>query len=355
MIRMRLLAVAAVLVLVGLIASHAVAGPKWELGEDSWMKLSFLGQVHYSHTDDAIDKDDIFLRRGRFILAGQVTDGILFFVETDNDNAGKRGADVSTDIQDAFADIRIWGDHWVEAGLVLLPFSFESKSSAASLLGIDYNAETVKFVNHFVWRDYGAELHGNFGKWVAYRVGVFDGYDPYGTATHESNPDADFRYTGHVALNLLGDVETGWFYSQSRLGSGNYVSVGAGYDRQAKATRTTVDDPADVKEQDSEAWVIDFQSGLLCGPVSLTVNGAYYDWDNSAFVGNTAFVEGGALAYDTMLTGKYSLQDADGADAVEDYTAGLHHFVKGHNARAGIEYRWGDSPDSILFGLQFLL
>jgi hypothetical protein len=56
-----------------------------------------------------------------------------------------------------------------------------------------------------------------------------------------------------------------------------------------------------------------------------------------------------------MLTLKYSLQDPDGKDNIEDYTAGLHYFLKGHNARAGVEYRWGDSPTTVLMGLQFLL
>jgi hypothetical protein len=89
----------------------------------------------------------------------------MFFVETDNDNAGKAGgASVSTDIQDAFMDVRLVDKDmvkaWLSGGLILLPFSFENKASAASLLGIDYNAETIKFSNHFVWRDYGAEVHG---------------------------------------------------------------------------------------------------------------------------------------------------------------------------------------------------
>lgn len=334
------------------IATVSYAGPKWELDSQgkSWMKLSFLGQGHYSYTPDSEPEFDAYLRRARFILAGQVTDGVRFFVETDNDNAGKHGAsDSSTDIQDAFIDVRLGkSSHWVEGGLILLPFSFENRSSAASLLGIDYNANAIKFVNHFVWRDYGAELHGNFGPRFSYCAGVFDGYD---SEDNNKNPDAQPRYTGHAAFNLIGEAETAWFYTQDRKKSVNYLSLGAGADMQDNATVSATSTNA----QDSTAWVLDVQSGFDLGTGFLTINGAYYDWDNVSFEGNTAFVESGLQVGSAMATVKYVLQDPSEGDDVEDYTAGLHYFIKGHNARAGLEHRWGDNEDLTLLGFQFLL
>lgn len=344
-------------------AAPAVAGPKWDVGEDGWMQLSFLGQVHYAHEDNATVEDDIYLRRGRFILAGQIQDGVKFFAETDNDNAGKSGTSVSTDIQDIFMDIRLlqsdnW-EHWAKMGLILLPFSFENRASATSILGIDYNASCIKLANTFVWRDYGAELHGNFGDRVSYCAGVFDGYD---SSTGNKNPDADLRLTGHMAVNLIGKAETGWFYSQERLPKESYLSLGMGADMQDKATITipeadegSATTPAPIID-DSEAWVADIQSGFVLGDgISLTVNGAYYDWDNVSFKGNTMSAETGLLVGKTMLTGKIEQQDPDAGEKIEDYTAGVHYFMKGHNARGGVEYRWGDSEDKVLAGIQFLL
>jgi hypothetical protein len=347
--------------------STAGAGPKLEVGEDAWLQPAFLGQVHYSFRDDAADDEDFYLRRGRIILKGQIMDGVKFFVETDNDNAGKNGASsASTDIQDAWVDVRLVGTEdcelWAQGGLILLPFSLENRASAASLLGIDYNAEAIKLVNAFVWRDYGVELHGRYTDRLAFRGGVFDGYDQYATSAVEKNDSAALRYTAHVELNVVGDVEKGgWFYAQNRLGKSEYLVVGAGIDSQDDATRTIVDpdDPEAVSlEQDSDAWVVDFQSSLNLGEkAALLVNGAYYDWDNAAFDGNTAFVEGGLLCREAnvMITGKYSLTDPSGGDETTDYTAGLNYFMKGHNARGAIEYRWGDSDDWTLVGLQFLL
>jgi len=248
----------------------------------------------------------------------------------------------------------------VQGGLILLPFSFENRSSAASLLGIDYNAESIKFVDTFVWRDYGVELHGNVAKKIAYHVGVFDGYDKYSTSTIEKNDDAQLRCTGHLGVNVIGDAdEGGWFYSQNRLGKSQYLVLGGGLDYQNQATRTIIDptDPTAVSVvENSQAWVVDLQSSFHLGePADLLVNGAYYDWDNAAFKGNTAFVESGVLVGKTMLTGKYSLTDPDDGSSTDDYTVGLHYFLKGQNARGGVEYRWGDSSNWTLVGIQFLL
>lgn len=334
-------------------ALTVAAGPKWDISEDSNMQLSFLGQVHASYVEDAADKEDIYLRRARIILSGQIMDGVKFFAETDNDNAGKNGTtDIETDIQDAFVDLRLAENHWVEVGLILLPFSFETKSSAASLLGLDYNSEVIKMVNTFVWRDYGAELHGNFGKKLAYRAGVFDGYDD---SASTKNPDAPLRYTGHVALNLVGEVETGWFFTQERLGDKPYLAVGVGGDYQEEATRIVSTNATPDKITDNEAVVFDFQSGFNAGTLAITLNGGWFIWDNQVFKGDTRFVEAGVRRDQVQLTGKLSDQEPDAGEEKQDTTVGFNYFLKKHNARCGLEYRWGDNPDQYLLGVQFLL
>jgi len=353
-----------------LAAGMSYAGPTLEIGGDSncWIQVGALGQPHFLYTENGADKEDFYMRRARIMLTGQVQDGVKWFLETDAPNAGKNGIPTShVDIQDAFLDVRLnksdFGEQWIKAGLILLPFSFENRASAASLLGVDYNTEVIKLVNTFVWRDYGAELHGNLSNRFSYIVGVYDGYD---SAEGSKNPGAALRLTGHVAFNIIGTAETGWFFSQERLGKGApYLSIGAGGDMQDKATLTyntvtgTTNKTAVVK--DSEAWVLDFQSGFVkkdvpvLGDVGMTLNGGYYNWDNVTFKGDTMSVEGGVMAKQTMVTLKYSLQEPDGGASTEDYTAGLHYFLKGHNARAGVEYRWGDSPTTVLAGFQFLL
>jgi len=317
------------------------AGPKWEMGDDSWMQLSFLGQFHMSYQDDAPEETDFFLRRGRIILTGQILDGV----------------NSSTDIQDAFIDVRIAdANHWVKAGLILLPFSMENFSSAASLLGLDYNSEIIKLTNTFVWRDYGVSFHGGFGKKFAYRAGIFDGYDMSGSS---KNPDAELRFTGHMSYSLIGEVETGWFFTQDKLGKkGDYLAIGAGVDYQEDAVLYTSQDV--TSEIDSRALVVDIQSNFGLGSIGmgemdLTVNGAVYEWDNANFDGITAFAEAGFRVGHALGTLKLSTQRPDDGDDIDDITFGLHYFLKGHNARAGVEFRTGDSDDMVLAGIQFLL
>lgn len=337
------------------------AGPKLDISGDSYLQVGALGQLQATYTEDAADETDFFLRRARVILSGQMMDGVQFFMETDSPNAGKAGSpDAEVDIQDAFIDLRLPGtsNHWFKAGLILLPFSLESRSGAGSLLGNDYNAEAIKLANTFVWRDYGAEFHGSFlNKKIGYAAGIYDGYDTEGST---KNPEADFRYTGHVCFGLIGEVETSWFYNQNRIGKKlTYLTLGVGLDKQDEAsirtTKATETTPASSTIVDSEAFVIDMQSGYEVNDWGVVLNAAWYTWDNIVFEGDTMFAEGGVWLGKTMVTGKLSVQDPDSGDKTEDVTIGLHHFLKGHNVRAGVEYRFGDSADQILAGVQFLL
>jgi hypothetical protein len=339
----------------------ALAGPKLDISPDSYLQVGALGQLQATHTDEATDATDFFLRRARIILSGQMMEGVQFFVDTDSPNAGKAGApDAEVDIQDAFVDLRVPGcsNHWFKAGLILLPFSFESRSGASTLLGNDYNSEVIKLPNTFVWRDYGAEAHGSLpNNKFAYVAGVFDGYDTEGST---KNPGADLRYTAHVAAGLIGAVETGWFYNQNRIGKKlTYLTLGAGLDRQDEAsvleTKATGTTAASSRIVDSEAYVLDMQSGYEIDNWGVMLNAAWYTWDNILFKGDTMFAEGGVWLNKTMMTGKCSIQDPDAGATTEDYTVGLHHFLKGHNVRGGVEYRWGDSADQVLASLQFLL
>ena len=353
------LALTSLLLTALLTALPAHAGPTWEYGEAAWMKLDLLGQIHYSFLDGAADEDDFFIRRFRILVNGQIAEGIRVFVQTDYTNAGKQGADPDFNLFDAWADVQLFGsDHWVKGGLVPLPFSFENSSAVGALLGLDYNSEILKIANDKSWRDVGLALHGSFANRVAYRAGIFDGYETAG-----KNDDADVRFTGRIDVAVIGDVPTGWFYVQDTLGGGPYLTIGGGYDNQNKATLVTPEllDPEAAASVvptavDSKAWVLDFRSGFnLGGAAHLTVNGAWYDWDSSEYKGNTAFVEAGLRYNKAIGTFKYTLDDPEGGSKANDYTAGLHYNLKGNNLKGGVEYRWGDSADWWLVGVQFLL
>ena len=330
-------------------SAPAHAGPKWEYGKDAWMTLDLLAQVDYSFLKNAQDEKDFYLRRFRILVNSQVTEGIKVFFQTDYSNAGKNGANPDFTLLDGWVDVQLFkSSNWLKAGLIPLPFSMENRSSVAKLLGIDYNTEVIKFVNDHTWRDIGAVLQGTFTKRFGYRVGLFDGYE-----NSDTNPDAGIRFTGRIDLAAIGDVQTGW-YTQDTLGGGTYLRGGFGYDYQDEATLVTINN--EEVPVNNEAWVIDFQSAYQFNEAyQFTVNGAWYNWDNSNFDGNTAFVEAG-LRYNKVIgTFKYTLQDPDNGDSINDYTVGLHYNLKDYNLLGGIEYRFGDSDDWWLVGIQFFL
>ena len=369
----------------GLFGTEAGAGPMlpMDANTNSWIRFSAQGQLHYSFVNSAADKEDFYLRRGRILVDGQAIDGVTFYGFTDIPNEGKQGTAASFVVQEAWIDFALlgkrsvlgldpdssWiGNHGVRVGLILLPFSFEAKSSSAKTLGVDVNGEVLKMVNTLACRDNGAEIHGNFGPYVSYVAGVFDGYEESkrgaGGNERKKNPGAPLRTTGHVAVNLLGNAETDANYIEERLNDDTFLSVGGGFDRQSKATvfpeipastNAPVHEATPAREQDSKNWVVDFESGCKLGVINLTVNGGYYKWNNSEYKGKTWFIENGIRYDKTQLCTKYTKLDPESGDEAEDYTVGLNYFFKGHNARAGIEYRYGDSPKQVLCGLQFLL
>jgi hypothetical protein len=341
------------LLLVAATVVPATAGPRWDYEEGASLQFGMLGQFHAAMTEGAADDHDLYLRRGRLIFSGQLADGVKFFAETDNDNAGRGGTTgVATDLQDIFVDLRLGGDHWLEAGLILLPLSFENTSSAATLLGLDYNAEVIKFTNSFVWRDQGLMLHGLFGKQVAYRAGVFDGYDDGGS----KNPGAAPRFTGHLEFAAVGAAPNAWFHGQERLGEESYLLLGTGIDYQEKASRIGYVPNANPGwTVDSRAFVLDLQSGFTAGDMFSTFNAGWYDWDNAVFSGSTWFAEAGLRRNRAQLTGKITARDPEIGDTVQDLTAGLHFFRLKHKLRYGVEFSTGDSPNQLLAGVQFLL
>jgi hypothetical protein len=323
------------------VAVPAMAGPKVEM-EDGYFRVRFLCQPHYAFSSDTADEEMFSLRRARILIDGQIADGVTFFMETDGATAQF--------IQDAYVDFAVCsGDNHavgVKTGLILLPFSYENRASAASLLGVDYNAESISLPNSLVWRNVGVEVHGQYADKVAVNAGVFDGNG----APDEGSP----RVTGHIGVGLIGNAQSGAFYSQNRLKSETYVNVGAGIDSQSDASVST-----NGTMTDNMAWVVDVQSCIsLTDTIGLTVNGAYYDYDNdNVFSGSRLFVEAGlgCTEMKVQLTAKYAMSDPDGGSSSDDVTIGAHYFMKGNNIRGGIEYRFGDSDDTALLGLQFLL
>jgi hypothetical protein len=225
----------------------------WQINspdKEASIAFGFLaqGQVEHIGTTTGIsDSKDIFLRRLRFITAGQFSKKLSFFIETDSPNLGKGQAggtkvDNQIYVQDAFLTYTIRPEFQIDAGMMLAPFSHNSGQSAASLMPIDYGPYTFLAsdpTNSKVGRDYGIQARGYlFKKHFEYRVGLFQG----SRAKIESNPGTsnDFRYAARVVWYPF-EAETGFFYSGTNLGAKKILAIGAGFDHQLKYNASSVD------------------------------------------------------------------------------------------------------------------
>jgi len=178
--------------------------------------------------------NNLFLRRFRFLVGGQISPTVSFFFETDNPNLGKApkalGAGFIT--QDAFIEWKPLGAKnnafILDAGLMLPPLCRNCLESAASLLSLDYGSYSFSEsapTQSSVGRDTGVLAKGYLaGGHFEYRAGVFQGFRRPGSRNA-------FRGTGRLQYNFW-DTETGYVYPGAYLGNKKVLAIGAGADHQ---------------------------------------------------------------------------------------------------------------------------
>lgn len=181
---------------------------------------------------------NLFLRRMRIIMGGQVAKDVTFFLETDDPNLGKAPKDLynlapnTTSpgfiLQDAFMQWKIANEFMLQGGLILIPLCRNCNESAASLLALDYGSfsflENVP-TQSVVGRDTGFQAMGYlFDDRLEYRAGAYQGVRQAGA--HNS-----LRFTGRLAYNFF-EVEKGQFYPGTYLGKKKVLAIGASYDTQ---------------------------------------------------------------------------------------------------------------------------
>lgn len=216
-------------------AGQAPAQAVVKVNDDVNFKFGFLlqGQGDWAQ-NPANDSyaQNLFLRRARFLVGGQVARNVTFFFETDSPNLGKvvNGAKVTSGliVQDAFVSWKLSDEFNVDAGLILTGIAHNSLQSAASLIAIDYGPHSFLFSapeQNVVGRDTGFQLRGYPAKKkLEYRVGVWQG-------SRDAQSRQALRTTARLQYNFL-DADTGFFYTGTSLGKKKIFAVGGGCDAQ---------------------------------------------------------------------------------------------------------------------------
>ncbi len=183
---------------------------------------------------------DICFRRLRFIGGGKLASKVKLFVDSDTPYMGEHNAVWSmpaTYLQDLIVTFEFKAAFQVDAGLLLVPGSYNGTQSAASLLAVGYGPYSFLAsapTHSRVGRDQGVQARGYLAKnRLEYRVGAFRGVS-------KVDASAPLRYVGRVAFHPFG-AQTGFFYTGTTQGKKRMLGIGASVDHQDCYTAYTAD------------------------------------------------------------------------------------------------------------------
>jgi len=298
-------------------------------------------------------QQNLFIRRMRILMGGQVAKDVTFFLETDNANLGKAPKSLGTGfvLQDAFVNWKIANEFSIDAGLILIPLCRNCNESAASQLAIDYGSLSFlesAVTQSSVGRDTGFQARGYLaGNHLEYRAGVYQGFRQAGSQNA-------FRFSGRLQYNFL-DAEVGPFYPGTYLGKKKVFAIGAGLDTQEGPTGTPV--PGLSKAYTAYAF-----DGFLDLPVGqgngLTAEVDYIHYDGgqtftalpkqNTFMGQVGFYFGAPKILPFFRYEDQSLDSATLAKAgnSRNIQLGLTWYPYGHNFNIRAAYTSREKPKS---------
>ena len=199
------------------------------------IKFGTLMQAWGDLQQDAVSRgyaNNLYLRRFRFLVGGQISPTLSFFFESDNPNLGKtpKGLGSGFITQDAFLEWKPKSTAFIlDAGLILPPLCRNCLESAASLLSLDYGSFSFTesaSTQSSVGRDTGVQAKGYLaGGHFEYRAAVFQGF-------RAANSRNAFRTTGRVAYNVWDAEAPAYTYQGAYLGNKRILSFGIGGDHQ---------------------------------------------------------------------------------------------------------------------------
>ncbi len=207
------------------------------VSEDINMRFGIQLQGWADWTQDAATggtQENLFLRRARFLVGGQIARDVSFFFQTDNPNLGKSTGTSKTIssgfiVQDAFLSWKINDAFILDGGLFIVPLSRNILQSTVSFFTLDISpVSTVMAVPMQTagLRDTGFQARGYLvddGRFE-YRLAVFEG-------VREPGSRNAFRTTGYIQYNFF-EREKGYVFAGTNLGKKKILNVSAGLDAQ---------------------------------------------------------------------------------------------------------------------------
>jgi hypothetical protein len=186
---------------------------------------------------------DVFARRTRLYVTGDINTLFSYYFLVDNPNFGKFGNYTSRVIvQDAFVSWSPLGKTggtvmYIDAGLQFVPFTRETFTSISSKPGVEGHVDMVRgFPGAFypANRSNGVQLRGwALDKKIGFRGGVFEGQRPFSSTA--VNPLSNPLVAGFVQYNVLGTQEGAFVYQSIYFAKEPLLSVAVSGAYQSRA------------------------------------------------------------------------------------------------------------------------
>lgn len=275
-------------------------------------------------------QQNLFIRRVRILMGGQVAKDVFFFAETENSTLGKSttGAkNISTGFQmlDAVVEYRPLKEFNLQAGLIRVPTSREALKASGSQLPLDFSAWTFLQstpTQSTAGRDTGFMARGFFiNDRLEYRVAGFQGFRVAGSRN-------SLRFTSRLQYNFLEtEVYNMPSFAGNYLGAKKILNVGAAADRQGEYSSYAFD----------AFWSLPVSSGSVEGSL------AFQSIDGKAFLTNlpkqqTYQAELLYYAKNAKVAPWVRWERRDFTDATEDaktgdsrYSVGISYLVSKNN------------------------
>ncbi len=227
---------------------------------------------------------DIYFRRDRLMMSGQLTDVYGFYsaVQFMGDERIFPGSVSETpqknfDILDTFLTADYTDAFRLRAGLTKDPMIREENEGCFAPLSVDrsnFVSTNLPRLN----RDFGVVLWGNLAdSLIQYRVAGMKGNDDI------NDPKSSLRYTARVHVSLL-DPESSLVYNGTYLGKKKVLTIGAGYQAESDAVFGNVAGKGLAKDYKAYTYDVFFEYPTQAG--TFTASGAYLNADfGGAFKG----------------------------------------------------------------------
>ena len=322
--------------LAGVLAGRASAQLAIHNG-DVTVKFGVLGQFWGDWTQDSSAgpqgyQQNLYLRRARFIMGGDIGDNVSFFLETDDPKLGLNPKSLSSGfmLQDAFMEWK--PDHRliVSGGLMLVPFSRQTLQSPGSYYTLDISAITTvanAATQSAGLRDAGFQAKGYFLKdKLQYRLGAFDGQ-------RDASGRNSLRTAGYLQYDFF-SPEKVYVFTGTALGKQKILAVDSGFDKQGAYRAGSANLAAALPVRGGDEIGGQFQYMYYDGRQKfLTI-----PEQNDYLLEAAYYIHRAKVQPFAKYESQNFVADVNRAKDIDRYGAGASYYVRGQNLKWTMQY-----------------